>query len=191
MKRSTIKAMRRTSPEKTKWLAMLGARVAVPHGKEMARLAAFCARVRETQSPVTPAHSDRLRTAIQTLNRRRERWAKRRVAPRLAALLFDALATLDPQPLENFAAIVRRIREYNADGQAALPFQDKAMRLADVTRLKGEPPLTQKQFLQRLGVPPKEHDESSRERKILKMLPIDFTPAKRGRPKKGTRKPQK
>jgi hypothetical protein len=125
-----------------------------------------------------------LNQAAQIVNRRRERLVKRRVAPRLTALLFDALATLDPLPLENFAAIVRRIQQHNADRQAALPFHDKALRLADVARLKGKP-LTRREALQRLGVT-REHDEASRERKALTMAGKLLKPEKPGR-KLGTR----
>ena len=153
----------------------------------MAALATYCARVKETQ-PALPAKGKQ-RLAVARFNRQRLQRIKRSVAPRLAALLFDALADLDPQPLENLAAIVRRIRQHNSDPQAALPFHDRALRVADVARLAGEPALTQRELLRRMGSRTKEHDDGSRERKELKRLAIDFAPAKPGRPAKpGTRK---
>jgi hypothetical protein len=156
---------------------MLGPCVAVPNGEKMAELATYCARIRELQIPVP------------LLSRRRERLAKRRIAPRLAALLWDSLAQLDAEPLEHFAAIVRRLEEYKADPQPALPFEEKALRLADVARLKGEPPLTRGELMRRMGVSKKQHDDASRERKALKRTGISFALDKHGHlPKQGTRK---
>lgn len=206
MKRSALKAMRRDAPEITTWLAMLGPCVAVPHGKEMARLAVRCSYVHESLasslqralSLAPDAQHDKLRKVAQDSQRRRVRWAKRWLAPRLAAVLWDSLARLDPQPLKHFAAIVQRIREHNEarQGEArqqAHPFHEKALRLARVLEAKHaiSPdvawPVTRAKFLELLEVPEKEHDEASYERRELKRLPIAFAPDKRG-PKKATRK---
>lgn len=202
MKRSTLKAMRRDAPEITTWLAMLGACVAVPHGKEMVRLAVHCSGVHELHasslqralSLAPAAKAATLRKAAQTLQRRRVRMAKRWLAPRLAALLFDALANLDPQPLKHFAAIVQRIREHNEARQHAHPFHEKALRRARVMCMEHEIdpakpwPVTRATFLvERLGYPKRVLESGSFELRELRRLPIPFAPDKRG-PKKGTRK---
>ena len=181
--------MRRNTPTRNRWIAMLGSPVAVTQGDRMAALAAYCARLRETQPPVTPAQSDRLRTANQTLTRRRERLVKRRIAPRLVALLWDSLANLDATRFEHFAAIIRRIREHNEtaaqeNNRHALPTAEKLFRVADVARTIGKP-LTRREALQRAGVD-KEHDEASRERKALTLAGKWLAPEKPGR-KLGTR----
>jgi hypothetical protein len=188
MKASALKSLDRKQPQRNGWLALLGACVAVPHGARMAALATYCARVKATQPPLPPA--GKARQAALRFNRQRLQRIKRRVALKLAALLYDALADLDPAPLENFAAIVRRLKQHDADRQAALPFHEKAMRLADVARLSGEPPLTQRELLRRMGQQAKEHDDGSRERKELKRLRISFAPGKPGRrpAQPGTRK---
>ncbi len=201
MKRSSLKAMRRGAPETTTYAAMLGPCVAVPHGKEMARLVTRCSYVHESLaaslkralSLAPSAKAATLRKVAQTLQRRRVRMAKRWLAPRLAAVLWDSLATVDPQPLKHFAAIVQRIREHNEARQHAHPFHEKALRLARVLEAKHaispdvEWPVTRAKFLELLGVPKKEHDEASYERRELKRLPIAFAPDKRG-PNKATRK---
>ena len=185
MKTSAVKAMRRNTPTRNAWLAMLGACVAVPHGTQMAALATYCARLRETQPPPPDKQHPKERRAVELVNRSRVRLVKRRIAPRLVALLWDSLADLDAAPLENFAAIVRRLREHRSDPQASLPLHDKVLRVADVARLEGKP-LTGPEVLQRLRVS-KEHDDASRERKALKLAGKLLAPAKRG-PNKGTRK---
>ncbi len=191
MKHPSLPAMRRDAPELTTWLAMLGPCAAVPHGKQMARLAAHCASVGQSLSP--DAQGGKLRQAALSLQRRRVRLAKRWLAPRLAALLWDSLATLAPQPLENFAAIVRRIRAHNEARQPTHPFHEKALRLARVLAAKHtisprvEWPVTRDKFLDLLGVPKREHDGMSYYRRELKRLRIRFAPDKRGR-KKGTAK---
>jgi len=169
--------MQRKLPRKTRWLTLLGACVAVPHGKEMAHLASFCARARfmkflDCRVPCP------------------ERDAKRYCAPRLAALLFDSLASLDPKPLEQFAAIVRQIRKYHTDDQPSFPFHSKAMRLAERMQSKRMPPVTRRKFLEMMGSleSKKDHEAASYSRRELARLPIVFAPDKRGRPKKGTRK---
>lgn len=185
MKKSALQALRQNTPQRNAWLAMLGPCVDVPHGARMAALVALCSRVRETQPPI-PRQDGRQRRIVQQFNRRRERMAKARVATQLAALLFDALAELDPQPLENLAAIVRRIRQHNADGQPALVLHDKALRLAEVAWLAGKP-LTAGELIRKLGGNPELHDEASTYRKAAKFAKRFLAPDKRGAPKKGTR----
>jgi hypothetical protein len=189
MKRSAVKAIRPDNPQRNAWLAMLGACVAVPHGARMAALATYCARLRQTQ-PHADKGDAKQRRAVALVKRRRLQLAKRRIAPRLVALLFDSLADLDATRLEHFAAIVRRLKQHDADRQAALPFHEKAMRVADVARLSGEPPLTPRELLRRMGRQAKEHDDGSRERKELKRLAISLAPGKPGRrpAQPGTRK---
>lgn len=175
MKKSAVKSMQRNTPTRSRWLAMLGSPVAVPHGVRMAELASYCAKARELQARLP--------------KRYRERLVKRRIAPRLVALLWDSLADLDAIGFENFAAIIRRIREHNetadqGSNRHALPTVEKLFRVADVARTKGKP-LTRSEVLQRAGVD-KEHDDASRERKALTLAGRWLAPDKRGR-KKGTR----
>jgi hypothetical protein len=151
----------------------------------MAKLASYAALVRQTGSRVDAGKQG------EHFLRRCERMVKRKVAPQLVAILWDAMADLNPEPLEQFAAILRGLREHNqqveqGDSRHALPFLAKASRIADVAKLQGKP-LTGRELLQQMGVT-KEHDDSSRERKALKFIRAYLAPEKRGRPmKKGTR----
>lgn len=189
MKRSALKAMNRNTPTRNRWLAMLGSPVAVPHGDRMAALACYCARVRKTQVPLPDKWQWKLYRAAQILNHRRERLAKRRVAPRLIALLWDSLADLNAERFDHFAAIIRRILEHDeaiagGNNWQALPTAEKIFRIADVARTAGKP-MTGREVLKRAGVD-KQHDDASRERKALTLAGKWLAPEKRGR-KKGTR----
>lgn len=176
-KRSALAAMSRNTPTRNRWLAMLGSPVAVPHGERMAQLAAICAKFQRSQS--------NLPRALQV---RRERQFKRTIAAKLVALLWDSLADLDATRFDQFAAIIRRVREHDeaaGNNWQALPLAEKLFRLADVARTKGKP-RTSQEILRLAGVN-KEHDDASRERKALALAGKWLAPGKRG-PKKVTRK---
>jgi hypothetical protein len=193
MRKSALKGVRPSAPVASGWAAMLGAEAAGPHGAAMAKLVATCASLRPTYAAVGQGRLSRAQRAdLRARQRRAERKLKRWLAPRLAALLWEALADQNAKPVEQLAAIVRAVRDHWRDQDArayALPFHGRALRLARLLRLKaglreGDPlPIGQGDFLRELGIAPKEHDALSYYRRECHRLGIRF--AARG---KGTRK---
>jgi hypothetical protein len=172
-RKAAVSVMTPDTPEANSLLAMFGEAVSVPNGRRMAELAVDYSHQRELALAVPERFDWKARRNMQ-------------LGPQLAELLADAIAELNPEPLEHFAKIIRAVSRQKAERQHAHPFHARAIERASELRWRGEAE-TQSQFTEKLGVPVKEHDSASYERRELKRLGIPFEPAKRGR-KKGTDK---
>jgi len=197
VRKSALKAVRPSAPLASSWAAMLGADAAGPHGAAMAKLVATCASVRPTYAAVAQGELNQvMRADLLARQRRAERKLKRWAAPRLAALLWEGLADLNPAQAEQLAAIVRAVRDHWHDSDRsshALPFHSRALALAGTIRAeeglaglhrrrrlwgprwKGKPlPIARDDFLRRLGIEAKEHDAQSYYRRELRRLGFRF-----------------
>ena len=146
-----IAAMRPETPELNSLLAMFGKAVNVPQGRDMAEIAIQCAHWKDIDAntgQTSPLDKERDAT-------KRQRW----LAPRLAALLSDALMELDAIRFDEFAAVIRAVKKQGTDRRqnGFFPmFHSKALQLASQVRqenllARNAPlPITQFEFLRRV-----------------------------------------